>query len=106
MKIFCEEMSQNKSDFQNLGLDVEDLGSHSVRKGAYSLAVTGSTVSPPIIYIFLCACWILGAVNERYLHYKKVGNNFLGRTVSGLDILSPEFFISPACFGCAGNTQE
>ena len=45
-------------------------------------------------------------MKEQHLHYKKPGNTFLGRTVSGLYVLSPKFDVSPAYFDYIGNTQE
>ena len=41
--------------FLDLGVDIDDLGSHSVRKGSASKCSTGSTVSPPMVSICLRA---------------------------------------------------
>ncbi len=51
---FCLKVIRgNKEAFRQEGIEPGDLGSHSVRKGACSLAAAGSTVSPLIVSICL-----------------------------------------------------
>ncbi len=40
----------------------------------------------------------MGPVKERYLWYKKAGDQYLGRVVSGLDVNDVLFTISPLYF--------
>ena len=83
MRSLKKVVKKNKNEFESLGIDVDDLGSHSARKGAASYASAGCTVSPPMTAICLRACWSMGPVKERYLHYEKAGDQFLGRVVTG-----------------------
>jgi hypothetical protein len=78
-----------------LGISPGDLGSHSARKSASSHACAGTTVSPPIVSICLCAMWSMGHIKERYLHYKMAGNQYLGQVVCGLEVNDMLFAVSP-----------
>ena len=42
-------------------------------------------------YIYF-AYWSMGPVKKRYIHYKKAGDEFLVRTVSGIYSLTSFFF--------------
>ena len=75
-----------------------DLGSHSTRKGSINLVCSGCTVSPPMSLIFLWACWSMGNAKDRYIHYKKAGDQFCGRSVTKISSLCKEFAVSPAYF--------
>ena len=91
-------IDKHQDEFYSLGISAGDLGSHSARKGACSYASAGSTVSPPIVSICLRAMWSMGQVKERYLQYEKAGDQYLGRVVSGLDVNSVAFAVSPPFF--------
>ena len=84
--------------FFALGISPGDLGSHSARKGASSHACAGTTVSPPMVSICLCAMWSMGHIKERYLQYKKVGDQYLGRVICGLEVNDVLFAVSPPFF--------
>lgn len=79
-----------------IGCDIKEIGTHSIRKGAATLCASGCTVSPPVISIFLRAGWRKGCVKDKYLHFEKEGDQFVGRCVSGLDVTSPKFAVPPA----------
>jgi len=99
-------VEKKQSEFLALGIRPGDLGSHSARKGACSFAAAGSTVSPPMVSICLRAMWSMGLVKERYLQFKKAGDQYLGRVVSGLDINNVSFAISPPYFECGDNPDD
>jgi hypothetical protein len=42
----------------------------------------------------------MGHVKERYLQYEKVGNQYHGRVVCGLDVNSVKFAVLPPFFEC------
>jgi hypothetical protein len=46
------------------------------------------------------------SVKERYLQYKKAGDQYLGRVVSGLDVNNVSFAVSPPYFECDGDVKE
>jgi hypothetical protein len=85
-------------EFFALGISPGDLGSHSARKGASSHALSGTTVSPPMVSICLRAMWSMGHVKERYLQFEKAGDQYLGRVVCGLDVNDVKFAVSPPYF--------
>jgi len=92
--------------FLPLGVRPGDLGSHSARKGACSFAAAGSTVCPPMVSICLRAMWSMGSVKERYLQFEKAGDQYLGRVVSGLDVNSLSFAVSPPYFELPSDNKE
>ena len=108
--IFHRVIDDNSQRFQSLGVAPRSLGSHSCRKGAISLVSSGCTVSPPMASICLRACWSMGPVKDRYIHYEKAGDQFVGRTVTGISSLLKEFAISPVyfnfCHGDPGSSEK
>ena len=102
VNIFSKVIKENEGDFRDLGYSPSDLGSHSTRKGSATLVATGSTISPPFSAICLRAGWSMGSVKERYIHYEKAGDQFVGRMVCGLDCLTTNFGISPPYFDFTG----
>ncbi len=78
-----------------LGILPGNLGSHLARKGASSHACSGTTVLLPMVSICLCAMWSMGHVKERYLQFKKAGDQYLGRVVCGLNVNSVKFTVLP-----------
>ena len=99
-------VKNNPEVFVKLGISPGNLGSHSARKGACSLASAGTTVSPPMVSICLQAMWSMGSVKERYLQYEKAGDQYLGRVVSGLDVNDVSFAVSPPYFKNDGNGDD
>ena len=53
---------------------VENLGSHPVRKGVETFVLSGSTVDPSIIAIFLRYGWKNSGAKERYLKFEGYGD--------------------------------
>ena len=71
------------------------LGAHSIRKGAINIVATGCTVSPSMASICLRYGWSMVPIKDRYIHYKKSGDQFVGRSVNGISSLSKDFGMSP-----------
>ena len=94
MNIFHKIIKDNKGMFEALGVKEGELGLHSCRKGAITLVSAGCTVSPPMAAICLCAGWSMGPVKDRYIHYEKAGDQFVGRCATGLSSLSKDFATS------------
>jgi len=95
IKAFHRVIDDNLAEFRALGVEPKELGSHSCRKGAITLVMTGCTISPPTASVCLRAGWSFGSVKDRYIFYEKAGDQFTGRTVTGISSLSKEFAISP-----------
>jgi hypothetical protein len=66
------------------GVVDDDLGTHSLRKGAATYCSSGSTACPSSTAIHLRAVWSLGGVQNTYLRYEGAGDMYVGRVVSGL----------------------
>ena len=49
-------------------------------------------------YICLRVGWSMGSVKEKYIHYEKAGDQYVGRVVSGLNVNSADFAVSPPYF--------
>jgi len=97
-KLLKKVIDDNANDLIRLGADPAHLGSHIARKGSSTLCTTGCTVSPPYISVCLRAGWSLPGVQSRYLHFQEAGDQYVGRTVTGLNPLTAEFSISPPYF--------
>ena len=56
--------------------------------------------------ICLRACWSMGSIKDRYIHYEKAGDEFVGRTVTGISWLGSEVAISPVYWDWSGSQSE
>lgn len=81
-----------------LGINIGDLGTHSLRKGVATLIAAGCTVSPPITAICIRVGWAMGGVKERYLHYAAAGDQYVGRCAALLNQTDKSFAASPPYF--------
>ena len=71
------------------------LGAHSIRKGDITIVAIGYTVSPPIASICLRAGWSMGPIKDRYTHYEKAGDQFVGWSVTVISSSRKTFGMSP-----------
>ena len=106
IRIFNKVIDTNIDQFRVLGVEKKALGTHSACKGSITLVSSGCTVSPHISSICLRACWSMGPVKDRYIHYEKAGDQFCGRCATGLSSLTKEFAISPAYWDWSRNVEE
>ena len=74
----------HRPTFVSLGMASEDFGTHSFRKGAVTYISTGTTSSPPIASICIHANWNMPGVMNWYIKFENAGDQFVGRSVSGL----------------------
>lgn len=87
-KIFNRCLAEHKADVQALGYRLDDLGTHSIRKGAVS-------------YLSSLVQFVLGLDGpweSIYMRYVTAGDEFVGRCISLLPILSTKFGSSPPFF--------
>lgn len=82
---------------RQLGVSIDDIAGHSIRKGASTFVASGTTAAPN--YGALCrrAGWSLG-VQERYIFLLSAADRYIGRIVCGLPIDKFEFATLPAHF--------
>ena len=66
------------------GYSPQDVGVHSIRKGAASYAANGIVAqTPSISAICLRAGWTQGAIKDKYLKYEHAQDTYLGRVLAG-----------------------
>lgn len=82
-------------ELERLGIDPRDIGSHSLRKGSATFVASGSTSCPPMAAITIRVGWRMGGVQDTYIRYESAGDQFVGRTVSGLPINDYRFALLP-----------
>jgi hypothetical protein len=75
-------------------------------RGRAVFLLSGCTVCPPMVSICLQAMWSMGLVKERYLQFKKAGDQYLGRVVSGLDVNNVSIAIPLPYFECVDNEGD
>ena len=80
-----------------LGANPSDIATHSTRKGSASY-VLSHVGGPNVIQVFLRCCWSLGNVQDRYIFLDAGGDQFVGRTVSGLPMSDSKFATLPPHF--------
>jgi hypothetical protein len=97
-RVLIDVVAENKEAFRRIGVEKRDIGTHSAQKGAATHAASSCTISPAMAAIFNCAGWALGGSRDKYIKYEAAGDQFLGRTLCGLDPLSITFSISPPFF--------
>ncbi|ETI47820.1 hypothetical protein F443_08028, partial [Phytophthora nicotianae P1569] len=85
-------------ELKRRGVNPNDLGTHSMRKGAATYCTSGSTACRSSTAVYLRAGWSLGGVQNTYLRYEAAVDMHVGRTVAGLPTNSHEFAILPPHF--------
>ena len=48
----------------------------------------------------------MGPIKDQYIHYEKAGDQFVGRSVTGISLLAIEFGVSPVHCYCADSPVE
>lgn len=91
-------IKKNEEEFARIGVKPGTIGTHSARKGAATYAASGCTISPSMSAICNRAGWKLGGSRDKYIKYEAAGDQFLGRTLCGLNPLTKEFSLSPPFF--------
>ena len=76
------------------GLKKEDIGAHSIRKGAATHHCNGGTCAPLSGSISLRLSWTTG-VKDRYIQYNPAADAYCGRILSLLDQISINFSTLP-----------
>ena len=106
-KIFGDVLRANSDEFSTIhGCSINELGTHSVRKGVAMLVASGCTVSPPIVSLCIRMGWSMGGVKERYLKYAGAGDEAVCRRANLSDPLSDEFAVSPPYFDFSSIQNE
>lgn len=97
-KILIGLVTKHRDEVIAMGIDPDEIGVHSIRKGAATYACSGTTCSPSIGAVCNRAGWTMGKVKDTYMRYEAAQDQYVGRLVAGLNIHSFEFSISPPFF--------
>ena len=97
-RIFHATVNRNSELYLAAGIDPQEIGTHSIRKGAATYCCAGVHPGPPVVSVCLRAGWSLGRVKKRYLKYEVAGDELVGRTLTGIPPTSSEFGISPVFY--------
>jgi hypothetical protein len=98
---------ENKGEIlHDFGIDIEDVGVHSLRKGATSYVSSGATGAPPQVAKKIRAGWSMGVIQDTYLRYEAARDQYAGRVVCGLPLTSPKFAILPCQIDCSMDGSE
>ena len=84
-------LNKHKDELRDLGYNPGDVGVHSIRKGAGTYASSGTTAAPSSVAVNNRGGWTLGGSRDVYLLYERAGDQYVGRILSGMDVLSPKF---------------
>ena len=96
-KMLVRMLNEHEEEVSNLGYRNSDLGTHSIRKGAVSY-LASLPGGPPAAAICIRAGWTMGKVRDIYMRYITSGDEFVGRSLSLLPLLSVDFGASPPYF--------
>jgi hypothetical protein len=91
---------------ERYGLEPEDIGPHSFRKGAGTYCSSGCTGGPSIVAILMRGGWEIGQVLDRYLRYSEAGDEFVGRVISGLPLSETSFTAPPPHFKKLSDAEQ
>jgi hypothetical protein len=97
-KLLKRVVTEHGDEIQRLGVDPDEIGVHSIRKGAATYCCNGTPAGVSFPAVCIRAGWSMGNVKDRYLHHALAGDRVCGRTVTGLDVNSHKFSISPPHF--------
>jgi hypothetical protein len=86
-----EQNPRLKAEMDRLGITAEDIAAHSFRKGGRSYAQGGTTGGPSTPSILMRGLWALEGMDKKYVRYEAAADQFIGRILAMLDILSPDF---------------
>lgn len=77
---------------------LEEIATHSVRKGAGTFVMCRTTAGPSLVIVGYRMGWKMPGCSNLYLKFEKSGDYYVGRLVSGLPIDSAAFRTMPPHF--------
>jgi len=104
-KILQRILAQHEAEVNELGYPLQHIGTHSICKGAvsYLSSVPGGLQAAAVC---IHAGWMIGKVKDTYMQYIDSGDQFVGRYLSLLPLLSSQFACSPPYFSDAATDDE
>jgi hypothetical protein len=89
-----------------MGIEPENIGVHSIRKGAATYCSSGTTTGVSFAAICVRAGWSMRGLKDRYIKYAEAGDRVCGRTVAGLDVYSHKFSVSPPLIDASKEDED
>jgi len=80
------------------GVNPNELGSHSTRKGSSTYVTTGVLGGPTLTAVSIRTGWLMPGVTNTYIRYDQTGDRHVGRVVSGLPVDTADFAYLPPHF--------
>ena len=101
-KTYADQLKQlldpYHSEILKYGVRRERVHPHGYRKGAGTDSTAGSTAPPPLPSVAMRGEWSQGTVFNIYFQFAATGDHYLGRLLSGLNPMKPEFSTLPPHF--------
>ena len=97
---YLQKLLEEKRDYimTKYGVNVDDIGAHSARKGASTYMTSGCVNGPSQQAVNIRCGWKMQGVTDTYCRYEAAGDQLCGRVVSGLPLYSHRFGILPPIF--------
>ena len=90
--------ANNQQKLAELGVDPQEIGSNSARKGGVAHCFSGTTSPPSTVAICIRGGWGMPGARKTYMSYCAPGDQYLGRVLCGLPPISPNFATLPPFF--------
>ena len=88
------------------GVNVDDIGAHSARKGASTYMTSGCVNGPSQQAVNIRCGWKTVGVTDTYCRYAAAGDQLCGRVASGLPLFSYRFGVLPPFFQLENEEDE
>ena len=97
---YLQKLLEEKRDYimTKYGVNVDDIGAHSARKGASTYMTSGCVNGPSQQAVNIRCGWKMQGVTDTYCRYEAAGDQLCGRVVSGLPLYSHRFGVLPPIF--------
>ena len=98
-------VKRNREEVEALGVNIDDIGVHSIRRDAATYCCAGTTAAPNIAAVCNHSGWTMGKVKDTYIQYGEAGDQHVGRVVAGLPVLHVSCTCSPPYF-CIDDSES
>ncbi len=86
-RLLTRLLNDHAQDIQNFGYARNEIGTHSIRKGAVSY-LSATPGGPQAASVCVRAGWTMGKVRDIYMRYVESGDQFVGRCLAVLPLMS------------------
>ena len=93
-KMLRKVVSDNEASVRQLGYGINNIGTHSIRKGAATY-ITSLPGGPSSVSSSLRGGWSMGSVKNRYFRFAETGDEYVSRCLALNPVLSVTLAASP-----------